>query len=165
MAELELAANISQFIVYGKILISNAIQIYQSASGVAQENAEIELAAENFAKSREKLKNHTNDSSDETLLELCRLSNDIAHDMLEELNKIKVPGKNDRSGNRQKLLCLWAATKGAWRKDYIQAQKKRLEYLEKEIISYVTIDHRSVQKFREAHRTDSDLKRPLFTIR
>lgn len=145
MAELELAANISQFVIYGKILISSAIQIYQSASGVAQENAEIELAAENFAKSREKLKKYVDDSCDETLLQLCRLSNDIAHDLLEELNKLKIPSKDDRSGSRQKLLCFWAATKGAWKKDYIQAQKKRLEYLEKEIIAYVTVDHRSVR--------------------
>lgn len=145
MAELELAANISQFVIYGKILITSAIQIYQSASGVAQENAEIELAAENFAKSREKLKSSVNDSCDGTLLKLCQLSNDVAHDLLEELNKLKVPGKDDRSGNRQKLLCFWAAAKGAWKKDYIQAQKKRLEYLEKEIITYVTIDHRLVR--------------------
>ena len=149
MAELELAAIITQFVVHGKALISNAVQIYQSASGVAQENAEIELAAENFEKSREKLKNHADNSCDETLLKLCRLSNDIAHDMLEELNKLKVPGRNERSGNRQRLLCLWAATRGAWKKDYIQAQKKRLEYLEKEIVAYVTIDHRSVRKTRD----------------
>ena len=145
MAELELIGligNICQFIDFGQKLISSAIQIYQSSSGASVESSETELIENDFSNLRNILKESLPNSAanDKELQNICQKCDNIAVDLLRELEKLKVKdGKNKFS---RKVRCFWKATKEAWGSDYIEAQKKRLNELKDELHLHVTVDLR-----------------------
>lgn len=145
MAELELVGligNICQFLDFGQKLISSAIQIYQSSSGTSVESSETELVENDFSNLRDKLRESLQRSgtSDDQLQNICQKCDNIAVDLLKELEKLKVKDGNNRFS--RKVRCFWKATKEAWGSDYIEAQKKRLNELKVELHLHVTVDLR-----------------------
>ena len=141
LAVVEVASNILSLIDIGYRVINSAARIYESASGASVESDDFELIETNFKDIRQKIEGSAHFTEDAKLLEICQLCKDIANDLIQEYDKLKVPYDGQAKGNRR-LRCLWKATKGAWGRDYTESQKKRLESLKNELHLHLTVNLR-----------------------
>ena len=145
VAALGLASNVCQFVEQGFKLIRFATHIYASGFDTTAENAECEAVEKDFRRNRDEIRQSLpNCPASESLTQLCRACDDVAQDLLKELDKLKVPNKGKHRNGRRFARCLWTGVRGAWGHDYIVNQKRRLNDLRDQLQFHLIVDLRSV---------------------
>jgi hypothetical protein len=122
-AAIGLASNIISFVDYSTKIVNGAREIYDSTSGMTQENKSLESIVSEMKELSSKLLPHTGSARSENEEALCRIAaecNIISDHILEHLSKTKP------KDSKSKRDVLFAAVKNKFR------EKERLE-LEKRL--------------------------------
>lgn len=133
-----LAGNILNFVDFSAKVLSRAKHLYESASGATAENDELESLTTNLKSLAEKVQRrpsqvprkghfHINITSESFLDNLSQQCIQVADELLETLDSIKVKG----DGRTRKSAV--QAMKTIWRQDHIDALQKRLDRVSKQL--------------------------------
>jgi hypothetical protein len=131
---LGVAGNIVQFIDFGLKATSKAREIYRSADGAIQENADLGVVTEDLAAVAKKLE--TPDKAgmgNDGLDSLCKLCAKAAIELLTALQSLKM------SGHKGKVKSARKALKTMWGKKRVEEMKTRLEGYRNELQFHVLV--------------------------
>ncbi|KAI9766575.1 MAG: hypothetical protein M1839_004873 [Geoglossum umbratile] len=136
LATIGLVGNIVQFVDFGSKLISKSVQLYKSNDGTLQENIDAETATNDLVLLNNKLKSSANTAGDAALEKLCISCNDVAVELLEALDKLKVQGKRERWKSMRKAI------RSVWDKAHIQQIEGRLAGFKEELNLHIIVNLR-----------------------
>ena len=139
-----LAANIVQFVTFGINIVSKGNQIYRSQDGDLPKNREIENVTKDLQQLQGKLRSsigphdlsNTMTEDDQALKALLDTSNDIATQLLQQLNRVKAKGRP------QRWKSLRQALKSVCSKGDIESLAQRLSALREGIKTRIFISLR-----------------------
>lgn len=128
VASLGLAANIVQFVDFSHRLLSESKAIYNSATGASADNDVIETVASDLDLLNAKLTAPSAAGAiPESMRSLASQCKDVARELLDVLEKIKV------KGSHRKWKSFVQALRSVWRKDEIEELVRRMERLRNEM--------------------------------
>lgn len=136
LSTIGLVGNIVQFVDFGSKLISKSVELYQSTEGALDENLGAETATNHLKDLNEKLKNDAKSTGDTTLKDLCEACDQVARELLEALDKVKVKGKHEKWKSIRKAL------RSVWSKEHIEELEQRLARLRAELNLHLIVDLR-----------------------
>jgi hypothetical protein len=155
---LSLAGTIVQFVDFGSKLLSTGIQLYHSTEGTLTVNEEIELVTSDLRSLIFKLQDpflRTNvvgpltqeeDNEQDTFQKVCAQSKQVANELLERLEKLKVKGR--RGSKLRKWDSFLQAVKSNWSAEEIAGLTLRLANLKKAVETRVLLSIRYLSKFQ-----------------
>ncbi|OQV08118.1 hypothetical protein CLAIMM_12437 isoform 2 [Cladophialophora immunda] len=158
LSAIGLAANIVQFIDFGRELISDAKEIYHSANGATAENVELQGVAENLARLSSTLMkplDPTQGAISEAEAEIVKIaasSSSIADELLATIKNLKIG-----EGPYKKWRSFRQALNTIWKKDKIARLQRRLEdarsNLSIHVLSFISVRQGQVLRSLEGART------------
>jgi hypothetical protein len=136
---LSLAAALFQFIDFTAKIVSKGNHLFQSASGILPENESIESAAIRLRDLAGPLQPQTpavgGYTEDGALKALCGECVNIASQLLDQLDKLKVPG----NCNCRRWKSFRQALKSVWSKDTVDGLNKRLKGLDEQLRTHILL--------------------------
>lgn len=138
MSALGLAASIIQFVDFGSRLLSEANEIYHSATGVTGANAELQGIAESLSSLSERLITPTSESKkppsspEEEICGIAALCKEISDELLSTINCMKVI-----EGPRRRWRSFRHALEGIWKRDKIASLYKKLDELRSQLSVHI----------------------------
>lgn len=118
--------------------VSKSVEVYQSSSGILDENAAVECAVKHIESLRGEVEAGAVSAPDRSLQELCRAVSRAGADLLEALAKLKVQGNKTRWKSIRKAL------KSVWSKEEIRDLEHRLSSFREELNLHITVRTREV---------------------
>lgn len=144
ISSFSLASSIIQVIDFSTKLISKGYDIYKSPQGTSAENVDTEVVAKDLRTLAAKLKSGTSDTrskkaasnGDEALSKLSTNCKNIADELLEKLNRLKIFGKHRKWRSARHAL------KSVYGRDDLEQLKRRLDAYRNEINLHITVSLR-----------------------
>ncbi|OAP54357.1 hypothetical protein AYL99_11458 [Fonsecaea erecta] len=156
---LGLAANIVQFIDFSCGLISDAKEIYHSATGATANNVGLQGIAESLSRLSSTLVNPLHPTSDAVsaaereIVKIAASSRDIGDEMLATIQSLKLG-----EGSHRKWRSFRQALSTTWKRDKIAHLHRRLEdarsNLSIHVLSYISVRQNQVLQSLENARTE-----------
>jgi len=143
---LSVAANIVQFVVYGINIVSKGNKLYKSVDGALIENTELQEATSRlqqltrtFQESLgQSLPRGSSAQDDQALEKICDECAAVSQQMIEKLEKLKVP----KDHPHKKWKSFRQALKSVWSKDKIEEVAQKLANLRLELDTHVLMSVR-----------------------
>jgi hypothetical protein len=138
MSAIGLAANIIQFVDFGCRLLSEANEIYHSATGVTGDNTELQRIAESLSRLSERLITPTSESKkplsspEEEIRGIATLCKEISDELLSTINRMKVV-----EGPHRRWRSFRHALEGIWKRDKIVGLHKKLDELRSQLSVHI----------------------------
>ena len=139
-----LAANVIQFVDFATDLISRGNELYISSEGALSRNVEIEGVAKRLVDINQRILTNplrfpkfgsdaTGTSTHEPLARVAKSYNEVAKELLEVLDKLKV------HGNRRKWKSVQQAVRSIWSQDKVDRLVERMARHREEIVMQLLV--------------------------
>lgn len=135
-----LAANVVQFVHFGSNLLSESIDLYNSAIGATASNIELETVTKDIQESIAPL--HASVQEFPTTSSYCQLltsCDDVAQKLLAAVEKLGV-----KDGPRRKWRSFAKALLSVWGKEDISRLQERIGTLRDQIVLHITKEARDI---------------------
>jgi hypothetical protein len=119
-ATIQIVSSIIQLVEFGTKCVTKSAELYGSADGVLDENAEIENATTHLTKLNEQVKDAPFSIADHALQDLCKDVAQVSSELIDVLNGLKV------QGTKTKWKSLRKAIKSVWGKERVRELEVRL---------------------------------------
>ncbi|KAF2116983.1 hypothetical protein BDV96DRAFT_16670 [Lophiotrema nucula] len=139
IATIGVISSVVQLVDFSSRCLAKGVQLYQSTSGVLDENEAIGTALEHLVSLKDVVLNATASDADSALKELCQAVTGAALELAEALEKVKVkkaPGEAARWRSMRKAI------RSVWSKEKIRELEHRLEGLRLELSLHITFKTR-----------------------
>lgn len=145
LSALSVAASAVQFIDFSTKIISKGQRLYHSTSGALPENDETETVTKRLKDLAQGLQAPLQSdiaASDEgnALKDITQECLDTAHELIQELEKLKVPN----GSKHRRWKSIRQALKSAWSREKLEKVKTRLRELKEDLRTHVLIHMRCV---------------------
>ena len=135
LAAVSLAGNILQFLDFTHDAISKSRQIHTSISGTLKEHADLKGLTTDLKDLSGRLQ-ASSGSVDLVLEQLCSRCREVADELLEALESLRVKGKHTR------FQCLRKALKVLWGQEKLRKLEERLAGFRHELNLHITVELR-----------------------
>jgi hypothetical protein len=154
MTALSLAGNVIQFVDFGIEVLSATGSLYGSVGGALDFNEELELVTTDLAAVCQLMGGRSATTSERALRDLCKGCNDVANELLTQLNKLKVsPDAPDPPDGKKPILSRFQkekkvlrsfhqAIRSIWKEEEIEKLVKRLSSFRDEIQMRIVLGFR-----------------------
>lgn len=138
VSALGVAASVVQFVEVGTKVVSIVGQLYQSSGGATAANVELVAVTNDLVQLNDELKTAPPAGDAGALEKLCKSCNDVAGDLLEELEGLKVKG----NGKRRIFQSIGIAVRALFKEKKITDLQQRLGMIREQLSLHVVIDLR-----------------------
>lgn len=175
LTALSLAGNVVQFVDFASKILAKGAEIHRSLDGSLRENVEVESIARDFMKLNYRLIEslpHDDDgptacrssnkelSIDEQALQsLAQACSNIANELLEKLEKLKL------RGDKKRWKSLYKALKSVWNKSELDDLLERLSRYREELELHLLVNIKSVFDMHLLSSSDTDSLRAQIDVK